>query len=157
MAGLASLLSLSALFWPVFRGIPWAQVRWEIGLRPGKQPPLEPLLGVGTYAMALPMLVFGVLVMLIILMIEGALQGQTAPADSFAPVHLPSHPVMGPVIADDWWGRFQVLLLASVIAPIVEETMFRGVLYRHLREATGRWAFARACSVPPHWSASCSP
>jgi membrane protease YdiL (CAAX protease family) len=32
-----------------------------------------------------------------------------------------------------------VLLLASVVAPIVEETMFRGVLYRHLREASCRW------------------
>ena len=29
-----------------------------------------------------------------------------------------------------------VLLLAAVAAPIVEETMFRGVLYRHLRDAT---------------------
>jgi membrane protease YdiL (CAAX protease family) len=32
----------------------------------------------------------------------------------------------------------QIFFLASIVAPIVEETMFRGVLYRHLREAT-RW------------------
>ncbi len=36
VTGLASLLSLTALFWPVLRGIPWAQVRWEIGFRFGK-------------------------------------------------------------------------------------------------------------------------
>jgi membrane protease YdiL (CAAX protease family) len=142
LIGLASLLSLSALFWPVLRGIPWAQVRSEIGLRPGKQPPLEPVLGVATYAMALPMLVLGVLVMFFILSIEGAFQAHASPVHSFDPVHFPSHPVIESVIAPDWWARLQVLLLASVIAPIVEETMFRGVLYRHLREATGRWAVA---------------
>ena len=35
----------------------------------------------------------------------------------------------------------QVLFLAGVIAPIVEETMFRGVLYRHLRETTRSLGF----------------
>ena len=139
---LASLLSLSALFWPVLRGIPWAQVRWEIGLRPGRQPGLEPVVGAATYAMALPMLALGVLVMFLILQIEGAFQGPTRTMDTFDPIHIPSHPVMEPLIAHDWWVRLQVFVLASVIAPIVEETMFRGVLYRHLREATGRWAFA---------------
>jgi membrane protease YdiL (CAAX protease family) len=42
------------------------------------------------------------------------------------------------VAGGDWVVRAIVLLLAAVIAPIVEETMFRGVLYRHLREMTGR-------------------
>jgi membrane protease YdiL (CAAX protease family) len=37
------------------------------------------------------------------------------------------------------WVWVQVFLLACVAAPILEETMFRGVLYRHLREATGSW------------------
>src|SRR5262249_27852666 len=32
----------------------------------------------------------------------------------------------------------QVLFVASVVAPVVEETMFRGVFYRHLREASAR-------------------
>ena len=32
-----------------------------------------------------------------------------------------------------------VVLTACVAAPIVEETMFRGVLYRHLRDLTGGW------------------
>jgi membrane protease YdiL (CAAX protease family) len=138
LTGLASLLSLSALFWPVLRGIPWPEVRWEIGLRFGKQPPLEPVIGIATYAMALPMVALGLLVTVVILVIEGALQGLGNSADNFNPVHLPSHPVVEYVIGNDWWARFQVLILASVIAPIVEEVMFRGVLYRHLREASAR-------------------
>jgi membrane protease YdiL (CAAX protease family) len=136
LTGVAFLLSLIALFWPVIRGIPWSQVRWEIGLRFGKRPALEAVLGIATYAMALPMVAIGLLVTVVILLVEGAFRGGGNPADNFNPVHLPSHPAVGYVIGPDWWERLQVLLLASVIAPIVEETMFRGVLYRHLREAS---------------------
>src|SRR5262249_15293611 len=39
----------------------------------------------------------------------------------------------------DFWMIVQLLFLASVVAPLVEETMFRGVLHRHLREASRRW------------------
>jgi membrane protease YdiL (CAAX protease family) len=138
VTGLASLLSLTALFWPVLRGIPWAQVRWEIGFRFGKEPPLEPVIGIATYAMALPLVALGLLVTLLILLFEGALQGVGGSADNFNPGHFPSHPIVEYVAGHDWWARFQILLLASVIAPIVEETMFRGVLYRHLREASAR-------------------
>ncbi|HLJ96621.1 MAG TPA: CPBP family intramembrane glutamic endopeptidase [Gemmataceae bacterium] len=136
--GLASLLSLSALFWPVLRGIPWSQVRWEIGLKLGKRPPLEPLIGVATYAMAIPMVALGLLVTFAILLLEGALQGLGGTAENFNQGHFPSHPIVEYVASGDWWARLQILLLASVIAPIVEETMFRGVLYRHLREASAR-------------------
>jgi membrane protease YdiL (CAAX protease family) len=115
-------------------------VRWDIGLRFGKQPALEPVIGVATYAMALPLVALGLFVTVMILFFESALHGGGA-ADSFQPVHLPSHPVVDYVIRHDWGARLQVLLLASVIAPIVEETMFRGVLYRHLREASARFGF----------------
>jgi membrane protease YdiL (CAAX protease family) len=37
-----------------------------------------------------------------------------------------------------WWVWLEVFFVASIVAPIVEETMFRGVLYRYLREATSR-------------------
>jgi membrane protease YdiL (CAAX protease family) len=112
-------------------------VRWEIGWRFGKPAVLDPLLGIATYAMALPLVFVGVLVTVVILMMEGALQGGGGnTADNFNPVHLPSHPIVPYVIGHDWWARLQVLVLASVIAPVVEETMFRGVLYRHLREAS---------------------
>ncbi|MDG1899304.1 MAG: CPBP family intramembrane metalloprotease, partial [Phycisphaerales bacterium] len=32
-----------------------------------------------------------------------------------------------------------VYFVAAVVAPFLEETVFRGVLYRQLRSATGRW------------------
>ena len=46
----------------------------------------------------------------------------------------PGHLIHHPMASGDavvWLGVF---LAACVAAPIVEETMFRGVLYRHLRE-----------------------
>jgi membrane protease YdiL (CAAX protease family) len=138
LTGLASLLSLTALFWPVIRGIPWTQVRWEIGFKFGKVPPLEPVIGIATYAMAIPLIALGFLVTLFILLFEGAFQGISGNVDSFSSGHFPSHPIVEYVAGHDWWARFQILILASVIAPIVEETMFRGVLYRHLREASAR-------------------
>ena len=138
VTGFAFLLSLLALVWPILRGIPWSQVRWEIGLKLGKSPPLEPVLGIATYAMAVPTLILGLAVTVVIFFIQGALHNLSGNADNFSPVNYPSHPVVEYLTGPDWWTRLQILLLASVIAPIVEETMFRGVLYRHLREASAR-------------------
>ena len=65
---------------------------------------------------------------------------------SGGPGRLPTHPVVG-LAGGNWWVRLQIVIAASVTAPILEETMFRGVLYRHLREATRRWGFAASFLV----------
>ena len=57
----------------------------------------------------------------------------------------PSHPAVGWLIEGNWTVRMQVLFLAVIGAPIMEEIVFRGLLYRHLREATRRWG--RSASV----------
>jgi membrane protease YdiL (CAAX protease family) len=143
-AGLTMLLSLLALAWPVVRGIPWRQVRAEIGWTAGRQPVVEPLAGAAWYAMALPMLTLGALLMLVLMLVQRSLAGEGPPGDNFGPTAGASHPIIVMVAGSDWWVRLQVFVLAAVIAPIVEETMFRGVLYRHLREAT--------CGVRAVWS-----
>ena len=43
-----------------------------------------------------------------------------------------------PLARGDWIIRLQFFFLASFVAPVVEEILFRGVLYRHLREFTHR-------------------
>ncbi|MHC5002135.1 MAG: lysostaphin resistance A-like protein [Planctomycetota bacterium] len=134
--GLAAFfLSLLSLAWPVIRGVPWAQVRRDVGLTLGRQPALEPVIGVGGYLMGLPILALGILGTLLLLLIQGLIAG---PAPTFGPSGGPAHPVIEQLGGADWWPKIQVLALASIAAPIVEETMFRGVLYRHLRMATGR-------------------
>jgi membrane protease YdiL (CAAX protease family) len=69
------------------------------------------------------------------------MHGGGNPADDFRPPHLPGHPVANAAMQGDLWERVQVFLLASLVAPFIEEIMFRGVLYRHLREASCRFRF----------------
>jgi membrane protease YdiL (CAAX protease family) len=172
-AGLASLVSLSALSWPVFRGIPWRTVREETGLvwkagspirrtpsqseqtgveaypqawetdpspapSPSRTPAiLEPIYGMAAYIATLPLMFVGVLITFGLMKLQQKLFGEGGP---FGIGNDPSHPIAGILLTANWWGRLQVILAASVFAPILEETMFRGVLYRHLREATGKWS-----------------
>jgi membrane protease YdiL (CAAX protease family) len=144
LAGFAMLTSLTALAWPVARGVPWRQVREDVGLnlgplKPGRPRWLEPFAGLGCYATALPLLFAGVLAMLALMAIQRAIGG--AAPRGLTPHEKPTHPIVGWVLKAGWWGRLLVFLVASVIAPIVEETMFRGVLLRYLRDATWRWGF----------------
>jgi membrane protease YdiL (CAAX protease family) len=135
LSGLAALGSLVALGWPVLRGVPWRQVCAEIGWRKGRHPLLEPFLGIVCYAMALPMLLVGLLLMLGMTKLRD--QFGAAP-DEFSPVNTPGHPIVFWVANASWWVWLEVLFVACIVAPIVEETMFRGVLHRHLREASCR-------------------
>jgi membrane protease YdiL (CAAX protease family) len=127
---IVALFGLVALGWPVVRGLSWRQVREDIGLTLGRKPALEPLLGLGCYAMSLPLVFIGLVLTLVL---QHILRGQMGVSPDS-----PVHPIVEPLSRDDWWSRAQVLFLACVVAPVVEEIMFRGVLYRHLREATCR-------------------
>jgi membrane protease YdiL (CAAX protease family) len=130
LLGGVMLLSLAALAWPVLRGFSWQQVRQEIGLTSGHKPLVESTAGVATYALALPLLFVGILLMLLLIRLQSQFPGRQG--------GLPTHPIAESVGHIDWWGCVQIFFLGSVVAPLVEETMFRGVLYRHLREASGR-------------------
>jgi membrane protease YdiL (CAAX protease family) len=131
----AFFVSLGALLWPVLRGIPWRQIRTDIGWTLGHRPALEPAFGVAGYAMTLPLLVVGLVFVIVLMMIQAALAG---PVPTFAPAGGPAHPIITDLAQGHWWAKAQVLFVAVVAAPIVEETMFRGVLYRHLRDASAR-------------------
>jgi membrane protease YdiL (CAAX protease family) len=131
LSGVIALVSLVALAWPVLRGVPWRQVRQDVGWTFGRTPPLEPVLGVACYVMAIPLLVIGVLLTLALVQLQAAVRHE--------PPEMPSHPIVTILGHADWQVLLELLLLASVIAPIVEETMFRGVLYRHLREASATY------------------
>jgi len=149
LGGAAMLLSLAALAWPVLRGVSWREVRADVGLTLGRRPAVEPWCGVCCYGLALPLLGVGFLLTLLLLLVERALGGNGEV--SFRPSGGPSHPIVEVVARGDLFARLEVLFLACVVAPLVEETMFRGVLYRHLREATARcgpaWSFLLSATV----------
>ncbi|HKI35412.1 MAG TPA: type II CAAX endopeptidase family protein [Gemmataceae bacterium] len=139
VGGLAMLLSLAAgLTWPVLRGIPWAQVREEVGLTLGRHPLLQPVIGLAGYALILPVFGIGAIVSVVLVSVQRSIQLGDRPEEHFSPVETPSHPIVEWLQHPDWRLLLQVTLLACVLAPLVEETMFRGVLYRHLRNATAR-------------------
>jgi membrane protease YdiL (CAAX protease family) len=127
VSGMCMLASLGVLAWPVIRGVPWFAVRQDVGLTTSRPAILDMLAGGLTYAAAFPMLAIGAILALVL----SALAKRVG-----LPGEIGGHPLAPFVIQTGLWGRIQALLVASVIAPIVEETMFRGLLYRHLREAT---------------------
>jgi len=136
VSSVASVLSLGALIWPVLRGVPWSRVRHEIGFFLGRKPIREILWGVVCYVSNLPVLVIGLLATLALLAIYSAVAGGPVGLD---PVDAPTHPVIEWARDAGWIGRIHIFLLACLIAPIIEETVFRGILYRHLREGTAKW------------------
>lgn len=138
------LASLTALAWPRLRGVPWGVVRDDVGLRFGRRPWVELLLGPVCYLSALPLVVVGVLIIAALMALERKLTGNVGGQFSQG---IPSHPIVGWLLESNWWEKLQIVFLASVMAPLVEETMFRGVLYRHLRDATGRFGYAASVLV----------
>jgi membrane protease YdiL (CAAX protease family) len=131
------LASLVVLAWPVLRGVPWRRTCREIGWQAGDGPIVEGLYGLGCYVATLPLLGVGLVLTLVLLQLRHRFG---APLDPFGPSDAPTHPIVESVVHGGWPVRLLVLLLASGVAPLVEETMFRGVLYRHLRDVSARWA-----------------
>lgn len=118
------LLLLCAL-WPVVRGTPWREHRRSIGWHTGTGVAGELLAGLGGYLACLPIVALGVGITLALNFFLG---GQGEP--------LPTHP-LGDRIATGGSGQLVLaFILATLWAPIVEESLFRGALYRHLR---ARW------------------
>ena len=131
---IAFMSGLFALVWPVVRGIPWSEVRRDIGWTLGRNPVAEVALGPAGYVMGIPIFAVGILITLGLFVLQQIISGGDGES-----AEAPSHPMIQQLFEGSLTTYLQLLLLGSVAAPIVEETMFRGVLYRHLRDATGRW------------------
>ncbi len=118
--------SLAVLVYPTLRGVSGSELRRVIGLHGGRGVLSEIGHGFLCYLSAVPFLAAGIVVFTILSAIAKMIDGPTPP---------PSHPAVE--LLGDAGGTRMVLLymLASVAAPIVEEIMFRGVLYGHLRSA----------------------
>jgi len=127
--------SLVALYWPVRRGLAWDEVKRDIGWVRGRLGPFEPFAGLAGYVMAIPMLAAGLGATFVLMLVQSLFAPPMAP---FEPAGGPAHPIVLELARGGLGLKLQVLFLASVAAPIVEETMFRGVLYRHLRDSSRR-------------------
>jgi membrane protease YdiL (CAAX protease family) len=129
----AQALSLAALLWPVVRGVRFSDVRRDVGISLPSYAWLEPFRGIAAYALSLPILMVGVMCTIMLIQLQALFTGA---GDPFTTPNVPAHPIIESVDDHNPWIFWQILLLAAVGAPIVEEIMFRGVLYRSLRDST---------------------
>jgi membrane protease YdiL (CAAX protease family) len=115
-----------ALAWPVFRGKPWSQTRLEVGWHSGKGVLWELGCGIVGYLTALPLLAIMMIITLQLIRLSGS---------------TPSHPISNYLNG----GPGEIVLIyfiACVWAPVFEESMFRGLLFNHLRANHGWWISA---------------
>lgn len=108
----------SVCLWPLARGWPWRAWRYAVGWHAGRGFFREVGAGLVGYLAGLPIVGVGVLLTLAIT----ALTGRDA-----------THPIANEVDLSSVWAVVGLYGLAVLWAPIVEESAFRGALYRHLR------------------------
>ncbi len=137
VTAMVMLVPLSALIWPVIRGVPNSDLMDDIGLRVGN-PLVEIGAGIVGYLAMMPVIFAGAIASVIVMLVMSLLQGPGS--HEFAPTGVP-HPIANEAFGGDLVSvMVTIFFIASVLAPITEEIMFRGVLYRHLRDASHRMA-----------------
>ena len=127
--------SLLCLVYPLLRGVTFRQLRYDIGWTIDRPVGDTAFAGV-SYLATLPCLIPGI----IAIAIFTAIVGQFTELHEFARQTGPGHPIQEYLANGNWFMILMVFVTACIAAPVVEETMFRGVLYRHLRDWSQGWA-----------------
>lgn len=116
---------IATIFWPIARGMTFARWKEEIGWRAPRGLFREIGFGFCAYLAALPIYFTMALVVVVFILIGQHFFGGDPPSQSNKIIDIVSG------------GSIPILLmlfaLATVWAPIVEESIFRGALFRHLR------------------------
>lgn len=133
--------SLIALAYPVLRGIPFSQVREDIGWKL-RNPAVETAVGGFSYLSIMPLIGMGLVVTGLLLVISS--QYLPEPSHPFVSTGEGTHPIQDEIASGNIAIIIGVFITVCIAAPVVEETVFRGILYRHLREIRG---IPRAVSV----------
>lgn len=121
---------LFAVFWPRVRGMSRERWRDEIGWRAPRGVMREVGAGVLAYLATVPLYIMAACVVVaIVVFVSWATGAEPGGPRSSKIVDIIGNGGVAEMIA--------VLMLATVWAPIVEESIFRGALYRHLRRRTG--------------------
>jgi len=115
---------LLGLFWPVLRGLPFGELRRQLGLTRGAGVVREIGCGFVGYIAMLPLFVVGVMMTAGLQFLTNALGWDVTP---------PTHPAVSWATNGGLWMVVLTFILAAVAAPLTEETMFRGALLHGLR------------------------
>jgi len=122
------------LLWPVARGARPVEAKYALGWSRGEGALTEIGAGLVGYLAGLPVVALGFGLTVLISIVMSGLTGAQGPP--------PSHPVVQQAGVGGVWSVLSVYLLASVWAPIVEESVFRGAFFHHLRGRLGPAASA---------------
>jgi len=125
------LLAL-VIFYPLLVGVPIARWKADLGLHRGRGFIREAFAGVFAYLAMLPVFVLAVLVSLVLTLIWTMLKSHLG-----MPEGLPDNPILDLVQRFDTLGLVVLGSLIVLWAPLVEEIVFRGAFYRHLRARMG--------------------
>jgi membrane protease YdiL (CAAX protease family) len=108
------------MFWVRSRGIGPEQTREGLGWYWGRGPWVEIPCGLLGYFAGVPIIIAGIFLSLLLSKHVGA---------------TPMHPIQQ-MLQGNKWHVLNLYCAASIVAPIVEETMFRGAFFNHMRR---RW------------------
>lgn len=124
---LVNMLALPVVVWPMVRGASDEELRGACGWHPGAGFWREVASGLVGYAAGAPVLVLALGVSVLLANWLGT---------------QPTHPLVEEVAGAGWGEIAVIFLLASVWAPLVEESVFRGGFYHYLRGRLGILAAA---------------
>jgi membrane protease YdiL (CAAX protease family) len=129
---LAQWLLLATIFWALMRGTKFHEWKQSIGWNSGEGVLKEIGCGIIAYIASLPVYIAGVIVTMILLILKEMLQTQANGGVPLEPVPV-TNPIFEMVAQGDLFVILFLFVLATTWAPIVEESIFRGALYRHFR------------------------
>ncbi len=138
-------LMLATIFWGLFRGMRRERWRKAIGWHKGEGVLKEIGCGILAYIASVPLFLLGTFITILLLILRSIIQ--TLLNNGVAPKPEPmTNPIVEIVASGDLLTVMLLFLLATTWAPIVEETIFRGALFRHLRSSM-HWVFAALLSA----------
>jgi len=138
----AQWLLMLVPLWPIVRGMHSRSWRHAVGLTRGQGVFREIGAGFVAYLASLPIFLVGVGITLVVILVQAAIQAsQTGGSPTPVP---PNNPVVDLIGSGNVLVIVFIVTLATIWAPITEELIFRGALFRHLR---GRVAWPIAALV----------
>jgi membrane protease YdiL (CAAX protease family) len=120
---LALLIIPLVILWNRKRGLTHDQQQQGLGWHPGRGWLQEAGVGIAGYLAGIPIIALGCFITAVLIQITGKVVAS---------------PVMN-MLKGGLWDTVALFALVCIFAPLLEETMFRGVLFHHMRR---RWSFA---------------
>lgn len=128
------------LFWPLVRGMSWERFTGELGWHRGRGVLREIGSGIVGYLAGLP-IYFGVFLLVLAgyAISEAIRRAAAGPGKPPPEMPMPDNKVFDLLSHSSGWELALLATLIVVWAPLVEESIFRGALFRHIRQRLPGW------------------